>query len=175
MRKIEVMLYEFSELNEAAKKRAVERFREINVEYEWWDCTYDGMAESGIIIREFDMYRGTIESNIDDKYQTAQTIISDFGEAMEFSIISKQFLTDRDALVKKYGEGNQIDGYSVKYEFYGEFDRDLDDLESEYHETLNEAMLQFLRDEYEYLTSDEAVIDSIEANKYEFTEDGTYR
>jgi hypothetical protein len=116
------------------------------------------MAESGMIIREFDTYRGTIESNIDDKYETAQTIISDFGEAMELSIVSKQFLADRDALIEKYGD-----------------DSDLDELESEYHHDLNEAMLQWLREEYEYLILDEAVIDSIEANNYEFTEDGTYR
>jgi len=30
-----------------------------------------------------------------------------------------------------------------------------------------------LREEYDYLTSDEAVIESIEINNYEFTEDGT--
>ena len=29
-----------------------------------------------------------------------------------------------------------------------------------------------LRNEYEYLTSEEAVIESIRANEYEFTEDG---
>ena len=29
-----------------------------------------------------------------------------------------------------------------------------------------------LRDEYEYLTSDEVVQEAIEANEYEFTEDG---
>ena len=175
MRKIEVMLYEFSELNDAAKNRAIERFREINVDYEWWSCTYDGMAESGMIIREFDTYRGTIESNIDDKYETAQTIISDFGEAMELSIVSKQFLADRDALIEKYGEGNSTDGYAVKEEYLNEYDDDLDELESEYHHDLNEAMLQWLREEYEYLISDEAVIDSIEANKYEFTEDGSFK
>jgi hypothetical protein len=175
MRKIEVMLYEFRELNDAAKNRAIERFREINVDYEWWSCSYDGMAECGIVIREFDTYRGTIESNIDDKYETAKTVISDWSETTVLHVLSEQFLLDRDALVSKYGEGNPIDGYAVKEEYLNEYDSDLDDLESEYHHDLNEAMLQWLREEYEYLTSDEAVIESIEINNYEFTEDGTYR
>lgn len=160
MRKIEVMLYEFSELSEAAKERAIERFRDFNVDYEWWSSSYDGMAECGIVIHEFDTYRGTIRSVIDDKYETAKTVISDWGETMDLHVLSKQFLLDRGALVEKYGEGNSIDA-------------DLDKLESKYHYDMNQEMLKMLREEYEYLTSDEAVINSIEANKYEFTEDGT--
>jgi hypothetical protein len=163
MRKIEVMLYEFSELSEAAKERAIERFRDFNVDYEWWSSSYDGMAECGVVIHEFDTHRGTIKSEIDDEYETAQTIISDWGETSILHVLSKQFLLDREALVKKYGEGNQTDGY----------DDDLNYLERDYHHDLNEEMWKMLREEYEYLTSDEAVIESIEINKYEFTEDGT--
>ena len=162
MRKIEVMLYEFSELSEAAKEKAIERFRGINVDYEWWSGSPIGVAECGIVIHEFDIYSGTMGSGIDDKYETAKTIISDWGETMGLHVLSKQFLLDRDALVEKYGEGNQTD----------KCDRDLYNLESDYHHDLNEEMLKMLREEYEYLTSDEAVIDSIEISNYEFTEDG---
>jgi hypothetical protein len=156
MRKIEVMLYEFSELSEAAKERAIERFRDFNVDYEWWSSSYDGMAECGVVIHEFDTYRGTIRSVIDDKYETAKSVISDWGETMGLHVLSKQFLLDREALVEKYGD-----------------DADLDNLESEYHHDINQEMLKMLREEYEYLTSDEAVINSIEINNYEFTEKGT--
>jgi len=162
MRKIEVMLYEFRELNESAKEKAIERFRDFNVDYEWWSNSYDGMAECGIVIHEFDTHRGTIKSEIDDEYETAQTIISDWGETSILHVLSKQFLLDREALVKKYGEGNQTDKY----------DDDLNYLERDYHHDLNEEMWKMLREEYEYLTSDEAVIESIEINNYEFTEEG---
>jgi hypothetical protein len=87
-------------------------------------------------------------------------------------VLSKQFLLDREALVKKYGEGNQTDGYVVKDDFFNEYDEDLNYLERDYHHDLNEEMWKMLREEYEYLTSDEAVIESIEINNYEFTEDG---
>jgi len=173
MRKIEVMLYEFNELSEAAKEKAIERFRDFNVDYDWWSNSYDGVAECGIVIHEFDTYRGTIKSDIDDKYETAKTVIREWGEKSDFHVLSKQFLLDREALVKKYGEGNSIDGYVVKDDFFNEYDDDLNDLESKYHHDINEVMLKVLREEYDYLTSDEAVIESIEINNYEFTEDGT--
>ncbi len=166
------MLYEFNELSEAAKEKAIEHFRDFNVDYEWWSNSYDGMAECGVVIHEFDTYRSTIKSEIDDKYETAQTIISDWGETSSLHVLSKQFLLDREALVKKYGEGNSIDGYVVKDDFFNEYDDDLNDLESKYHHDINQEMLKMLREEYEYLTSDEAVIESIEINNYEFTEDG---
>ena len=161
MRKIEVMLYEFRELSESAKEKAIERFRDFNVDYDWWSSSYDGVAECGIVIHEFDTYRGTIKSDIDDKYETAKTVISDWGEKSDFHVLSKQFLLDREALIEKYGEPFIL------------LDDESDLLKSNYHHDINQEMLKMLREEYEYLTSDEAVIESIEINNYEFTEDGT--
>ena len=43
-----------------------------------------------------------------------------------------------------------------------------DDLADE----LNGYLYQKLMNQYEYLISDEAIIETIEANEYEFTEDG---
>ena len=160
MRKIEVMLYEFRELNDAAKEKAIERFRDFNVDYDWWSNTYDGMAECGITIHEFDTYSGTIKSEIDYKYETAKTIISDWGETMGLHVLSKQFLLDREVLVK------HLDSLD-------KFHPDLNDLEVKYHHDLNEEILEMLREEYEYLISDEAVITSIDINEFEFAEDGT--
>lgn len=156
MRKIEVILYEFRELNEAAKKKAIERFRDFNVDYDWWSNSYDGVAECGIVIHEFDTYRGTIKSDIDDKYETAKTVISDWGETSSLHVLSKQFLLEREGLVKHLDK----------------FQPELNDLEVEYHHDINQEMLKMLREEYDYLTSDEAVIESIEINEFEFKEDG---
>jgi hypothetical protein len=51
---------------------------------------------------------------------------------------SKNFIKDRDALVKKYGEGNDTDGYSVKEELYDEFDEDEESiLDNEFKEELS--------------------------------------
>ena len=55
--------------------------------------------------------------------------------------------------------------------------KDVGDAESELADLMNDFndwMYYRLRDEYEYLTSDEAVAESIVANEYEFDEDGNW-
>jgi len=48
----------------------------------------------------------------------------------------------------------------------------LDELGNEFTKAILEDYLTILRNELEYLDSDDAVKESIEANEYEFTEDG---
>ena len=125
MRTIEVKLYEFEELSNEAKENAIEENRTMNVEHDWWDCTYEGMKEIGIEINSFDIYHRNISITIEDSEHTANKVIEYFGEGMEVVKISKQFIKDRDALVKRLGEGNDISGYSVKEEFIDEYDEEI--------------------------------------------------
>jgi hypothetical protein len=41
MKTIQLNLYEFAELKEAAKEKAIEADRYINVDYDWWEFIYD--------------------------------------------------------------------------------------------------------------------------------------
>ncbi|MDF1719252.1 MAG: antitoxin of toxin-antitoxin stability system [Minwuia sp.] len=41
---IETTVFTFDELSGAAKERAREWYREGNLDYEWWDCTYDDFS-----------------------------------------------------------------------------------------------------------------------------------
>jgi len=41
MKIIQLNLYEFAELEETAKEKAIEADRYINVDYHWWDVIYD--------------------------------------------------------------------------------------------------------------------------------------
>ena len=41
MKTIQLNLYEFAELEEIAKQKAIEAHRYINVDYRWWDFIYD--------------------------------------------------------------------------------------------------------------------------------------
>src|SRR3546814_448929 len=41
---IETTVFTFDELTDAAKERAREWYRISNLEYEWWDCTYDDFS-----------------------------------------------------------------------------------------------------------------------------------
>ena len=61
--------------------------------------------------------------------------------------------------------------YDPEYEEYNESD-DYKELCEEFQRTICEDYLIILQMECEYLTSEEAVIETIEANEYEFTVDG---
>lgn len=174
MRTIEIEAYKFNELDEQTKLQVIEDNIHINVEHDWWDCTYETLRECGIKVNSFDIGRRQ-ECEIEfyeDSFDVATNIVDTFGEAMDIVKGSKNFIKDRDALVKKYGEGNDTDGYSVKMELYDEFDEEEADLTHEFQRELSVEILHWLRDEYEYLTSEEAIIETIEANDIEFTKEG---
>ena len=168
-----INIYSFDELSKEAKENAIEKNRTTNVDYDWWDFTCESMEEVGVKINSFDIYHRNINITIDYSEDTAIKTIDNYGEGMEVVKISKRFIADRDALIKKLGEGNEIDGYSVKEEFIDEYDEEIEYLEDEYRKEMSEEILTWLRDEYEYLQTDEAVSETLIANDYEFTEDGT--
>lgn len=168
-----INIYSFEELSKEAKENAIEKNRIMNVEHDWWYFTCESMKEVGVKIYSFDIYYRNINITIEDSEHTSRETIDCFGEGMEVVKISKRFIADRDALIKKFGEGNEIDGYSVKEEFIDEYDEEIEYLEDEYRKEMSEEILTWLRDEYEYLQTDEAVAETLIANDYEFLEDGT--
>lgn len=176
MRIIETEAFQFNELGEKAKQKAIENNFYINVDYDWWDCLYREMEECGIKIKSFDLGRRrscSIEF-IDDAQDVAEKILEIWGHhSALYSDDCKQFLKDRDELVKKYGTGNDVDGYKVDEDKEDEFDQEMDDLYYYFRNDMQQNILHALDEGYEYLTSEEAIIDTIEANEYEFTKDGS--
>jgi hypothetical protein len=174
MRTIEIQAYKFNELDEQTKLQVIEDNIHINVEFDWWDCTYDTLRECGIKVNSFDIGRRQeceIEF-LEEGYSVAKNIVDTFGEAMEITKDAKNFIERWDALVKHHGEGNDIDGYSVKEELYDDFDEDVEGITIDLKKNLEYEILRWLRGEYEHLTSEESIIETIEANEYEFTEEG---
>jgi hypothetical protein len=174
MRTIETEVYEFHELSEQAKENAVNNIREINVEHDWWDCTYETFRELGIRIEHFDLGRRS-EIGIDlieTHHEIAINVIGTFGEN-SLKQNAEYFIEQRDNLVKELGDGDEIAGYSVREGNEVEFDLRVETIEEYYFEQLKIDILHWLRCEFEYLISDEAIIETIEANEYEFTKEGT--
>lgn len=58
MRTIKTKVYQFSELSEQAKKKAIEWGYDINVCHEWWEVIYEDAAEIGLKLTGFDIGRG---------------------------------------------------------------------------------------------------------------------
>ena len=167
MRTIQTNVYKFEELSEQGKQQAINNLSSINIDFDWWQYTYLDAKNVGININNFELDR-TIDIGMYDYQETANKIMKEHGETCDTYKNAKQFIKERDALVSKYSNG----GNKVPEENENVFDCELDELEADYKKTLKEDYLSLLRNEYEYLSSREAIIETIEANDYEFTEDG---
>jgi hypothetical protein len=168
MRTKTINLYSFNELSEAAKQKAIERLSHINVDYGWWESTYEDAENIGLKITSFDLDRNNHakgEFNL-SAAEVAQNILNNHGENCETYKTASSFLEEFNPLFAEY-----MDESSEHYES-SQRDEELVDLESEFLNSLLEDYASMLQREYEYLTSEEAIIDALVANKYEFTEEG---
>lgn len=168
-RVIEKTLYKFYELSEAAKKKALQKLWDINVDYDWWEFSYDDAKQIGIIIKGFDLDRGrSIEIEFDDcEKNVCNNIIEQHGEECDTYKLAKQYLYERDALdvaIKLVGDDEE------KVE---EIDGSIEKLNDSFKKDLAECYWKMLRQDYEYRMTDEAVKETIESNEYEFEEDGS--
>lgn len=164
----ETKVYKFDELTEEQKDKVIEKHFDINIDYEWWNFVYDDAKQIGLKITEFDIDRGSYckADFISGAMDTANYIIENHGDKTETYQDAVNYLKDRKELVVSELKKNEDD------EDFTEDDIDFDDLDSEFLKTLKEDYLTILRKEYEYLTSREAIIETINANDYEFNEDG---
>lgn len=165
-RTIRTKLYKFNELSEEAKQKAIEEYYDINVMFEWWESTYDDAESIGLKITGFDIDRGSYckgEFKL-SAYEVAANIIRDHGEVCETYKTAQTFLDSVNAVEptegEEYGEGQ-------------EYEDKMMELEDEFLKNILENYLTMLRDEYEYLQSKEAIIETIKINEYEFLKDGT--
>lgn len=161
-------VFKFDELSEEAKQKAVENLYDLNVDYDWWDSIYDDAKQIGCKIDGFDTGRGnSIKFVCKDAEETATLILENHGDQTDTYKLAEQYLKDHDKIIEEAErdeDGELADEYAV--------DRLLDDLDAEFIRALGEEYLSILRQEYEYLTSEEAIIETIRANEYEFTEEG---
>lgn len=159
--------YKFNELSENAQEVAVSDLYNINTEFEWWDCTYEDAARIGLKITAFDLDRGSyVKGSLTMSTEDcAQAILKEHGDTCDTYTLAQQFLDDlRKIRAEGYvKEGNDFD------ENYAD---SIEELKLEFERALKEEYRSILQKEYEYLTSEEAIKETIEANDYEFDEHG---
>lgn len=184
-RTIEIQAYKFDELSETAKQRAIESFYDTNVDYEWWDYIYDDAKNVGIKITGFDLDRhksceGKLLWNAE---AVAEKILEDHGKDCETYKTAKAFLLEMEKLEEnarhdydEYLTKNPIEEERDYFDFDGfyeyEFEDERDSLFEDFEKDILGDYANILQNNYDYLTSEEAIIESIEANEYEFDEDG---
>jgi hypothetical protein len=194
MRTISIDMFTFNELSDEAKQVAINNNREINVDYEWWDFTYEDFIENSVFDIDNIYFSGFYSqgdgamfeySSIPDKLKI------DFVNQLKLSSMRKNWLLNN---VHVSGNGKHRGYYyhenSCSHNIYWEVDNGDLHWETNFYQWLEsfaddfeDYVISLYKDEcrklyrelergYDYLTSDEAVAETLILNEYEFTEDG---
>jgi len=170
MKTIEINLYKFEELSEEAQAKAIKNHQQHS-NYEWWECIEMNAKECGVIINSFDTYRGDISISFKwNAEDVAHGLIKFWGDITNIGEISKKFLDDRYALYKKRSVINDLHNTD---EEHSALDEEEEELVDEFHSDVSHYFLKQLRDELEWIESDEYAREYLSDMDYDFMEDGT--
>ena len=166
----------FDELELHEQQKVLEDQYYINVDYDWWDSTYDDAAQIGLKITAFDLGRANYVKGefIHSPIDVAERILKEHGEQCETYKTTANYLHEFDILFSQLEAdmlswpGDARDWDAITY--YETDPEDLEDLNNEFLKSLCEDYRIILRDEYDYLTTQEAIRETIESNEYEFDE-----
>ena len=164
MKKRIINVYGFDELTEKAKENAINKLADINVDYAWWDSTYDDAGNIGLKLKTFDLDRNRHATGelILSATEVAANVIRDHGDQCETYKTAQEFLDEQNKYPMPDDDSDEFSVWEDK----------MLELEDEFLKSLLEDYSIILQKEYEYLTSEEAIIESIKANDYVFDENG---
>lgn len=141
--KSEIQARYFNELNEQARDQAIQNMSNINVDHDWYESIYDDAEQVGIQITGFDIGRS---------YKIQADLLWSVDEIA-------------DKIMETHGE--QCDTWETAKR-YLETEQDAAEFEAE----IKNDYLFMLKMEYEYRTTEAAIVETIEANHYLFDNSG---
>lgn len=201
-------VYKFDKLPDDVKENAIDRYRDINVDHDWWDYLFDDFkAIAKILGIEIDqIYFSGFASQGDglcftgsfeyakgwrkalDEYAPKRWKDTKTGEVTEnrhnaelheigerLQALQKTAFYGVCGIVEHRGhyQHSGCTDFDVRHNWDGdvEVQFDPDDFKQVYRE-LMDTFYYMLRREYDYLTSDECITESLIANEYDFNENG---
>jgi hypothetical protein len=180
-KRISLLGYTIKELSPSIQKEVADENSEINTEYDWYDCYYqdfhEKLLEHGINCKDnfsWDLYRNTFEFN--NLWIENQTLLLSKLEIGKY-LIPLQMATNGDYnididLKHKCVIIDIQDDANIKREELTEIEDVISKNIIELIEELESSFLKTLKNVYEDLTSEDAIIDTLEANEYLFTKEG---
>lgn len=179
--------YSITELPEKIREKVIDKFRNINVEYEWWDWFLvefcDEARKKGFNLKLdkiiFDLGRGehfSIRTNgmllIEDKIfsRKSQKSFEIYEASWDFKFPEK---------FSNYSECSDVEFY-----IYDEWERmEMPEqikksIRDEFYDSVHDLLklcknyLAMLKEEYYRLMSDETVLETLKINEYRFDENG---
>lgn len=191
-----IELYEFDELPEDVKADVIEKHRDINVDYDWakWslegheerlealgfndpDISFSGFCSQG------DGASFTCKSVDLVKFLKGQKALTRFKSLVNMEKSETgEFIASVDRFDHHYCHEHTVKaGVEVNWfddeeqeiqEGLSKMGDELQTLITETVRTLSKKIYRELESEYEYLTSDEEIIETLKANEYTFTASG---
>lgn len=162
MKQINLTVYEFNELSDSAKKKAISDYSAKCYDYEWWDFIYEDASYLCLDIHSFDIDRRSIDIRYnDDPEYVAVRIINNWGKDSELYKIANKYLESASKLQVIESDDELYDSY------------ELIELNDDFLHDLGEVFLSFLNSEYEWRHSEECISEIFECNEYQFFEDGS--
>lgn len=180
------------------REKLIKKHRDINVDYEWYDCTEgdlkDDMEERGFLVERmhfsgfWSQGDGACFEGWMQDWKKFCAKVPEF--VRDFPYLSV-YLQDESGNYKVTQSGGYYHGNCTYHEYDSDLEGEIEQLDSddpeqmmryglyskalieeadvfewlkEYFKTEMRSLYKRLEEEYEYLTSDEAVWDSIEAN-----------
>lgn len=161
------------------KDKAIEKQWDINVDHGWWGGVYECAAEIGLKITGFDIGRSWEITGefADQAWNVANSIIKNHGDQCETYQTAKRYMDATEAarafITRVDNSRYSLTNKNAVYDKYRACEESLEDAAHEFLHDLSGDYLVILDKEYEYLTSSEAIEETLRANDYEFNEDGT--
>jgi hypothetical protein len=184
----------YEQLSDKAKQNAIMGMRDINTNHYWWRSTYKYVGEvakslgfAGFEVHGFGLDRGSYVQ-YDGQFYSKQMKLDELSDKQKDEL--KEFIepiTEQAALCAIHSQGSYLYAnipptgnvsLNVDWEVY-DSDDDYDAQQMLDGKAIEKAFDAFadwiqarLQDDYDYLTSDEAIEETIIANEYDFDEEG---
>lgn len=186
-------LYTFDELSKEAQSKAIEDMQHYHVEnHIWYDQVYDYFTETLKKQGYYDIeisFSGfwsqgdgaSFTANIDlQEWMTSHRCKTKYPLVFKYSdYIVARITRNRCRYVHEYSTEVDVIPYDVhelsskQHDKYTDQAAALEERIKESHIDMNCKIYEALKKEYEYLTSDETIIDTIKNMELDFLEDGT--
>lgn len=164
MKTIEVNLYKFDELSTSAQEKAIEEIREMNYDF-FWENYYLESAKKCLELFYCHLSDYTIDwSNINCSHWKIEC--ADVKDLQEFFSNYLPYIND-----EKY-----VTGFCADYDFFKPIREYLaNPYDIDFDELMNDCVWECINagcNDYDHQIFDEGIIEIIESNNYDFTEEG---
>ena len=176
----EYNVYKFKELTAEAKEKAIESCRDINTDYDWYQFIFEDWTEKlerqGFL--DARIYFSGFYSQGDGACFTCKIDLEKLLTGRRLKSVYKKAIDsyNNDYLsIEIKTSGHYSHEYTMSLDYYDQKDVVTEKLaDFIITEARNQAQTIYkeLKESYEYLTSNESIIETIESNDYDFTVNG---